>query len=290
MNSIKRPTALIAEDEPLLREELIHMLRITWPELDIIATVRNGKEAIAQFELFNPDICFLDVHMPVFSGIEVARQIGTRSHFVFVTAFDHYAVQAFEQGAIDYLIKPIEMNRLHHTISRLKHHLTLSSSLQQTEQLNKLENILSNLNNQFVSTPQIQTDINNVPTIELQTINSDVKQVEKLHWIKAQVGQVLKFIAVRNIDFLKADDKYTLVGWHNESNQAVEDLIRTPLKELILQLNDQHFIQVHRAAVVNLNSIKHVVRGDNETATIYLKGHVNTLPVSRTYLHHFRQM
>lgn len=268
----KKITALVAEDEPLLREELIHMLNIAWPDLNIVACVRNGRDAIAQFDLLKPDICFLDVHMPAFSGIDVARHIGNQAHIVFITAFDHYAVQAFERGAVDYLIKPIAMDRLQNTVARLQHQL---ASLVSNEHLQHIENLLAQLSNQ--SKEQAKTH---------QTINSS----RHLKWIRAQVGQVLKFIAVDQIDFLKADEKYTLVGWHNESHQAVEDLIRTPLKELILQLDEKQFIQVHRAAVVNLHSIKHVIRGDNETATIYLKGHHHTLPVSRTYLHHFKQM
>ena len=115
----QHPTALIADDEPLLRRALARTLSAVWPELDIVAEARNGREAVEQFEKLQPDICFLDVHMPGISGIEAARRIGNRAHIVFVTAFDQYAVQAFEQRALDYLVKPLEENRLAETVTRL---------------------------------------------------------------------------------------------------------------------------------------------------------------------------
>jgi DNA-binding LytR/AlgR family response regulator len=270
-----RPTALVAEDEPLLRDELIRMLSDTWPELDVVISVRNGRDAVKQFELLKPDICFLDVHMPGLSGIDAARQIGHRAHLVFVTAYDHYALQAFERGALDYLVKPIEKDRLIDTVRRLKNHLSSITSTQ------NIEDVLAQLTVQLTAQS---------PTQLLTQLPPQSSVTEPLLWIRAQVGQVIKLISVENVDFLHADEKYTLVGWHNELGKPVEDLIRTPLKELLAQLDHTRFVQVHRAVVVNLSSISHVVRGDNETALIYLKGHSKTLPISRTYLHHFRQM
>ena len=116
--NIRRPTALIADDEPLLREELAQMLAQAWPELLLVAQARNGREAVEQFEAQRPDVCFLDVHMPGVSGVEAARQVGNRAHVVFVTAFEHYALQAFEQGALDYLVKPVDADRLATTVAR----------------------------------------------------------------------------------------------------------------------------------------------------------------------------
>src|SRR5512134_2073446 len=115
-----RPTALIADDEPLLREALARQLAQAWPELEVVAQARNGREAIRLFDEGQPDVCFLDVQMPGLTGVEAARHIGRRAHLVFVTAYDHYAVQAFAQGALDYLVKPVEQARLADTVSRLR--------------------------------------------------------------------------------------------------------------------------------------------------------------------------
>src|SRR5881396_4162814 len=123
---LKRPTALIADDEPLLREALVRQLEHAWPELEVVAQARNGREAVRQCEALRPDVCFLDVHMPGLSGIEAAHRIGRRAHLVFVTAYDQYAVQAFAQGALDYLVKPVDEARLAETVSRLKERLQSS--------------------------------------------------------------------------------------------------------------------------------------------------------------------
>src|SRR5471032_2687534 len=130
-----RPTALIADDEPVLREALTRQLAEAWPELDVIAEARNGREAITLFEARKPDICFLDVHMPGLSGVDAANRIGRRAHLVFVTAYDHYAAEAFAQGALDYLLKPVELARLEETVSRLKERLQSSRPAINTEQL-----------------------------------------------------------------------------------------------------------------------------------------------------------
>src|SRR5687767_15827513 len=131
----RRPTALIADDEPLLREALARQLAQAWPELEIVAQARNGREAVNLFEATGPDVCFLDVHMPGLSGMDAANHIGRRAHLVFVTAYDHYAVQAFAQGALDYLLKPVEPARLADTVSRLQERLQLSRPAINTEQL-----------------------------------------------------------------------------------------------------------------------------------------------------------
>src|SRR5690349_24232640 len=127
-------TALIADDEPLLREALRRQLKVAWPDLEIVAEARNGREAVRLFDERHPDICFLDVHMPGLSGVDAANHIGRRAHVVFVTAFDHYAVQAFAQGALDYLLKPVEQPRLAETVNRLKERLHSSRPAINTEQ------------------------------------------------------------------------------------------------------------------------------------------------------------
>ena len=238
-------TALIADDEPLLRKSLTRLLAQAWPELDVVAQARNGREALALFEALKPDICFLDVHMPGLTGIEAARQIGGRAHLVFVTAYDQYAVKAFEHRALDYLVKPVEPARLADTVERLK--ARLGSAL-------------------------------------------PPPGGEALRCIRVSVGQSLRLVWVDEIDFLRSEEKYTLVAWRGEGGKPTQALIRTPLRELVEQLDAVHFVQVHRSVVVNLRAISHVTRGENETATIHLKGRTEALPVSRSYLHLFRQM
>ncbi len=258
----RRPTALIADDEPLLRKALTRQLAQAWPELNVVAQSRNGREAVEQFEALQPDICFLDVHMPGLSGVEAARFIGRRAHLVFVTAYDQYAVQAFEQGAIDYLVKPVESARLADTVARLQERLKAAGPTRDAEAF--LEQLAARLRKD--------------------------QGPEPLRWLRVSVGQSVRLIAVDEIDFLRSDEKYTLVAWRGEAGKAGEGLIRTPLKELLAQLDATHFAQVHRSVVVNLRAISHVTRGENETADIHLKGRGEVLPVSRSYLHLFRQM
>ncbi len=257
-----RPTALIADDEPLLRNALARQLAQAWPELDVVAQARNGREAVDNFEALQPDICFLDVHMPALSGVEAARFIGNRAHLVFVTAFDRYAVQAFEQGAIDYLVKPVEPTRLAATVARLQERLRIAQPARDTEAL--VEQLAARLQKTTAPAP--------------------------LRWIRASLGHALRLIAVEEIDYLRSDDKYTRVAWRGDAGKPGEALLRTPLKDLLAQLDPAQFIQVHRSVVVNLRAIDRITRGDNETANIHLKGRAETLPVSRTYQRHIRQM
>jgi DNA-binding LytR/AlgR family response regulator len=260
-----RPTALIADDEPLLREALALQLAQAWPELEVVAQARNGREAIRQFEALRPDVCFLDVHMPGLSGVEAAHHIGRRAHLVFVTAYDDYAVQAFAQGALDYLVKPVEPARLAETVARLKERLQAAQPALNTEAL-------------------------------LQQLAAQIAQLRSgaapgwLRWIRAQDGPTLRLIPVDEVDYLQSDTKYTRVAWRDDAGQPGEALVRITLKDLLAQLDPAQFAQVHRSVVVNLRAISHVSRGDNETADIHVKGRKEVLPVSRSYLHLFRQM
>jgi DNA-binding LytR/AlgR family response regulator len=258
-------TALIADDEPLLRDALRRQLAIVWPELEIVAEARNGREAMRLFDERHPDICFLDVHMPGLSGVDAANHIGRRAHLVFVTAYDHYAVEAFAQGALDYLLKPVEPARLAETVRRLSERLQSSRPAINTEQL------LRQL------------------TEQLAKLQSGAGKKETLRWIRAQAGRTVRLIATDDVDYLRSDAKYTIVAWR-EGGKAAEAVVRTPLKELLDQLDAEQFAQVHRSVVVNLRAITHVKRHDNETAEIHLKGRDDVLPVSRNYVHLFRQM
>lgn len=260
--SAGHPSALIADDEPLLRKALLRQLAVAWPELQVVAQARNGREAVDRFEALRPDICFLDVQMPGLSGVEAAQFIGPRAHIVFVTAHDQYALQAFEQGAVDYLMKPVEPARLAATVARLRERLASDQPAR------NLEAMLERL------TGQIRAPA----------------AASALRWIRASVGQSLCLIAVDEIDFLRSDEKYTTIGWRDHTGKPREAIARTPLKELLAQLDPLQFVQIHRSVVVNLRAVSHVVRGENETATVHLKGRGDLLPVSRIHAHHFRQM
>lgn len=249
------PAALVADDEPLLRDALAARLGEAWPELRVVAMARNGREAVELFERHRPDICFLDVHMPGMSGIEAATLIGRRAHLVFVTAFDQYALPAFDAGAVDYLMKPVQPARVAQTVSRLQERLRASQ-----------------------------------PPIDLAAVLAALQPASTLRWIRASVGNTLKVICVDDIDYLRADAKYTQVAWRDAQGTPSTALIRTPLKDLLPELDSASFAQVHRSVVVQLRAIQQLVRHDNETATIHLHGRSETLPVSRSFVAQFRQM
>jgi DNA-binding LytR/AlgR family response regulator len=257
-----RPTALIADDEPLLREELVRLLAVAWPELAIVAQARNGREALRQFEAHRPDVCFLDVKMPGMSGIDVADRIAGRAHIAFVTAYDDFAVKAFAQGAIDYLVKPVAPERLAETVARIRDRLRSSAPSTVTPEL-------------------------------LRALAAEMGRAGPaghLHWIRAQVGSTVRLIAVEDVLYLRADTKYTRVAWRERGGTNAEALVRLALKELLVQLDPERFAQVHRSVVVNLAAVSHVEHSGNETARIHLKGNAEVLPVSRTFAHRFRQM
>lgn len=254
-------TALIADDEPLLRESLVRLLANAWPELRIVAQARNGREAIELFDRHRPDVCFLDVQMPGKTGVEAAQHIGRRAHLVFVTAFVEYAIQAFDQGALDYLVKPVVPARLAETVTRLQERVRSAQPALNTDEL-----------------------------IQKLAARLDANASRLLKWVRASVGATVRLIPVDDIDYLRSDEKYTVVAYRDESGEAQEAVVRIPLKELLPQLDVQTFAQVHRSVVVNLRAISQVTRGENETAAIRLKGREERLPVSRNYLHLFKQM
>jgi DNA-binding LytR/AlgR family response regulator len=258
---MRATTALIADDEPLLREHLATHLARQWPELQVLAEARNGREAVELFVQLRPDVVFLDVHMPGCNGVDAARAIGPLAQIVFVTAFEQYAVQAFEQGAIDYVVKPLDEARLAATVARLKSRLAERAAHKgDTAQLD-------------AALEQLARRLSRHPTLP------------RLQWIRASVGSTVMLIPVEQIAYLRSDEKYTLVVW-----DGGEALIRKPIRELIDELDPDHFAQVHRSVIVNLKQVAQVTRGANETAEVHLRGRSETLPVSRSYLHLFRQM
>ena len=257
--------ALIADDEPLLRERLVSLLARLWPELAVVAQARNGREAIELFDQHQPQVVFLDVHMPGLSGIDAARGIGRRAEVVFVTAYEQYAVQAFEHGAIDYLVKPFDEARLADTVARLKARLAAASPVPATDPgADARDALLDQLAEQLRSRGPAR---------------------KHLQWIKASVGPNLRLIPVDQVAFMRSDEKYTLVAW-----SGGEALIRKTIRELADELDPEVFVQIHRSSIVNLHHVAQVVRGANETADVHLKGRPEVLPVSRSFVHLFRQM
>ncbi|MBL0122087.1 MAG: response regulator transcription factor [Betaproteobacteria bacterium] len=260
-------TALIADDEPLLREQLRSRLGKLWPELELVAEAVNGAEALALFEAHEPDVVFLDIHMPVMTGLEAARLIGRgrskRAHIVFVTAYDEYAVEAFERGAIDYVLKPFNEARLTETVTRLK------------ERLESKENSA----NAKTSQPDLASVLREL------THRMGLPPEPYLRWIKASVGQTVRLIPVDDVLYFQSDEKYTRVVLEDS-----EVLIRKPIKELLAELDPKQFWQIHRATVVNTRAIAGVVRGERDQADLRLKGRSETLTVSRNFTHLFKQM
>jgi len=255
MNEI---TAIIAEDEKTLRDDLHTQLTKAWPELRIIAEARNGPEALALIKQHEPHIAFLDIRMPGLSGMAVAGKIPGSCRVVFVTAYDEYAVKAFENEALDYLLKPVTPERLAKTVLRLKRILT--TSLPGTpESLKGLERVLAGLNEHQAASP--------------------------LRWIRVQHGDSLRLISVDEIFYFKASDKYTVVRTETD-----EYLIRKPIKVLITELDPQHFWQIHRGCVVNVGCIAGVSRSLTGKGSLRLKNIPDFLTVSQTYMHLFRQM
>lgn len=249
------PTAVIAEDEPILRQQLEAKLRKLWPELEILASVEDGEAALEALEDRAPDFLFLDIQMPVMTGVEVAKHVRGRSHVVFVTAYDQYAIQAFETGAVDYILKPYTDDRLQVTVERLKAKL---------------------------STPPPAID---ALVAKLADQLRGGGGGEKLKWIKATVGQNLRLIPVADVLFFQSDEKYTRVV-----TAELEALIKTPIRELMEGLDPEVFWQIHRSTVVNANAIAGVTRDFRGQAHVKVKGKDEVLTVSRIYSHLFKQM
>lgn len=244
------PRAIIAEDEPLLRDEIADALATLWPELQIMARAGDGIAALRELEQELPDILFLDIEMPGITGLELARQVNGRCHIVFVTAYDQHAVEAFEQGAADYVLKPVSLARLATTVTRLKERIRQ-------------------------------------PALSLDSLLDKLSPPHKgyLKWINASQGTVVKIITVDDIHYFQADSKYTCVI----TNEG-EFLIRKPIKDLIEELDPSIFWQIHRSTIINLNAIAGVVRDARGHAQVRLKNAATLLPVSDAFAHRFRQM
>ena len=246
------PRALIAEDEPLLRAQLKARLADAWPELDLIGEAESGEQALALINELKPDVVFLDIRMPAASGIDVAQRLGTRCHIVFVTAYDEYAVAAFEEGAVDYVLKPVTAERMAKVVTRVKARLA-------------------------------------TPPLDLSTLLTRIAEREAaatpLRWIRASLGSTMQMIAVADVVYFQAEDKYTKVV-----TDGGEALIKKPIKELYEELDPEAFWQIHRGTIVNLRAIARVERDWRDQPVITLRSRPEKLTVSRTFAHRFKSM
>jgi len=251
--------AVIADDEPLMRDQLRARLKELWPELEIVSEAKNGEEAIEQVEEHRPEVVFLDIRMPVKTGVQAARDIarldGRLPEIVFVTAYDQYAIDAFQQGVIDYVLKPAERERLAVTVGRLKKRLASPAGSSDT-----LQQALTKLAEKLDPSP-------------------------RLKWIQASVGNQIQMIPVDDVLFFVSDEKYTRVQTAQQ-----EALIRKPIKELIEELDPAQFWQIHRSTLINARAIAGVIRDERGRQLVAIKGRSEKLEVSRSYAYLFKGM
>jgi DNA-binding LytR/AlgR family response regulator len=256
MPEAARPVAIVADDEPRLAAYLVEKLAVAWPELEVVAVAGNGPEALAAIDAQSPDVAFLDIRMPGLTGLEVARASRGRVHVVFVTAYDQYAVEAFDRDAVDYLLKPVGDERLGETVARLKARLASGAPA-----------------------PELERALAVIASLAPAGASS------RLAWLRASVGQEVRLIAVDDVCYFQANDKYTSVF-----TAAGESLVRTPLKELAEQLDAGRFWQVHRGTIVNLAHVHATTRDLAGRTFLVLKSRPEKVAVSRAYAHRFKQM
>jgi DNA-binding LytR/AlgR family response regulator len=255
------PKCVVAEDEALLRQDLLANLERAWPELEVVAACEDGGSALEAIEAHKPDVAFLDIRMPGLTGLEVAAAAAEASpgtQVVFVTAYNQYAIDAFERGAVDYLLKPIEPARLEATVKRVKARLGAGSAV----------------------------PVELAAIIDELRINLPARRnTPALQWLTAAVGKETRLILVDDVAYFKADDKYTVV-----MTAEGEALIRKPIRELLDALDPGVFKQVHRSTIVNMKAIASITRDEAGRGTLRLKSRDETLAVSLTYMPLFRSM
>jgi DNA-binding LytR/AlgR family response regulator len=250
---MNRPTAIIVEDEPLLLAELKEALAALWPELAIVAEAEDGVQAVRALESQRADILFLDIELPRMNGLEVAALASGRSHVVFVTAYDRYAVAAFDRGAVDYLLKPLSRPRLASAVARLRERLRDTPA--------RLEGLLQMLADRGTAARPY------------------------LRWICVEQGRSMQLITCEEICYFQADNKYTLVA-----TAGGESLINKTIRELVGELDPEIFLQIHRGTVVNVNAIAAIDRDLRGGLKLRLRRRDERLAVSATFAHHFRHM
>ncbi|WP_064608253.1 LytR/AlgR family response regulator transcription factor [Photobacterium sp. J15] len=260
----ERITAIIADDEPLLRHHLKLSLADVWPQLDVVACESDGKSALESIKKLQPDIVFLDIRMPGQDGISVAKALKESEKIpviVFITAYDEYAIQAFEEHAFDYLLKPLNEKRLMRTCGRIQSYLKMVRSENNDDKANAVD------------------------AIERLVANFNAHPNRYLRWIKASKGEDICLVSVDDVNYLRAEDKYVSVYTYDN-----EYVIRTPLKELIRQLEPDSFWQIHRATIVRVAAIEKVKREFTGRMYVYMNDGSIKLAVSRKAQGLFRQM
>ena len=276
LNISKNPRAVIADDERLMRDQLRARLHQVWPELEIVAEAKNGLEAVQAVQEHQPDVIFLDIRMPGLTGIEAAKEIAQLElsddallpEMVFITAYDQYAIDAFEQGVVDYVLKPAEPERLRLTAERLKTRL-----MQRTHELDGHEK------DSGLATHSVQQ--------LLHVLSAQVSghPAQYLSWLQASVGQTLQLVPVEDVLYCVSDEKYTRVQTAKQ-----EFLIRKPIKELVEALDPSIFWQIHRSTLVNVRAIAGVLRDERGRQEVLVKGRSEKLQVSRSAAQLFRSM
>jgi DNA-binding LytR/AlgR family response regulator len=277
------PRAVIADDERLMREQLRSRLSEVWPELEVVAEAKNGTEAVALTEQHHPDIVFLDIRMPGLTGVDAARQIAQLPTFddaqgwpgceiVFITAYDQYAVQAFEQGVVDYVLKPAERERLMVTVQRIRQRMAERANHTSAESALSSAPLPAH-------TPDMQQ------LLQRLAAQLNPQAPAKLQWIQATVRQAIQMIAVEDVLFFISDEKYTRV-----QTATVEALIRKPIKELVDEIDMNLFWQIHRSTLVNIKAIAGVSRDERGRQLVSVRGLTEKLEVSRSYAGLFKAM
>ncbi len=269
--NIDMTRCVIADDERLMREQLRARLAEVWPELQVVAEAKNGTEAVSLVAEHRPELVFLDIRMPGLTGVEAARQIAQMEvgddellpEIVFITAYDQYAVEAFEQGVADYVLKPAERERLALTVERIKKRLLQRDAGEGGGGGAPLQQLLHQL--------AAKMNPGGAP--------------QYLQWIQATVGQAIQMIPVDEVLFFISDEKYTRV-----QTPTIEALIRKPIKELVDELDPQRFWQIHRSTLVNARAIGSVTRDLRGRQIVAVKGHHQKLEVSRSYIGLFKGM
>jgi len=254
-------TALIADDEPHLALYLKDQLKKLWPELDVVHVAKNGIEAAEKIAALQPDLAFLDIQMPGLTGLQVAQGIEGATRVVFVTAYDEFAVQAFDQAALDYLLKPLKTERLGLALDRVKAALAAGSATVPPEADAAMAQALKRL------------------------LGATSATAPRLRYVRAAQGDITHQIAVDDVLFFQADDKYTVV-----QTERGEHLLRTPIIDLVAQLDLDQFWQVHRSTLINLKYLAGTRRDETSRLFLRIKGHARELPVSRAYVHLFKAM
>ena len=278
------PKALIADDERLMREQLRARLAEVWPELEIVAEARNGQEAVALTEQHHPDVVFLDIRMPVLTGVDAARQIAQLPthdeadgwpgcEIVFITAYDQYAVQAFEQGVVDYVLKPADPERLKLTVERVRQRMSARAQ-HEADAVGMVP--AASL---AAHTPAMQQ------LLQQLAAQINPQQPPKLQWIQATVRQTIQMIPLEDILFFISDEKYTRV-----QTASMEALIRKPIKELVEEIDMSLFWQIHRSTLVNIKTIAGVGRDERGRQLVSVRGSSEKLEVSRSYAGLFKGM